>query len=99
MRIIYFIFSIALIGCASMVTNKRILENDPNAPVISGPNGGEIKYPAHLGKGREKAYRKMREYCDGPYKIISEQESFIVRRIKFECIPEPDTTSQEKTEK
>jgi len=89
---------------AQMVTTRRNLSTDPNAPQATGPDDGEIKY---LNEGiqsvrearRRDAYSRMKEYCNGHYRITSESEASEqptyfglvkgpgnVIRIKFECL-------------
>ncbi|MFH1262862.1 MAG: hypothetical protein V1495_05405 [Pseudomonadota bacterium] len=118
-KIIFAFMALSLLaGCgATIVSTKRNLSNDPNAPVASGPDGGEIKF---LNEGlresvaqeqRQDAYRQMKDYCHGPYKIVSEETKWEpysvsawvnptpahVVHVKFECLPEGVTTTDGKT--
>lgn len=67
-------------GCASA---RLMVARDPSAPnaPANETKGGVVAYVyrrsnAGTAKARKEAYALMADYCQGPYKIVSEGDQF-----------------------
>lgn len=75
MRLIGVIMVLLLSGCSASMVTKRGPGN-VNAPANEG-RGGTIRYltdgyQSAVDARRRNAYKKMRKYCGGSYRLISE---------------------------
>lgn len=72
------IASLLLTGCAGAeIVSLHGNSASPHAPSNEAASrGGVMKYesgnPGHAQRGRDDAYKKMHEFCRGPYKITQE---------------------------
>lgn len=69
---------VPFLSSCSATMESSLSKNSPYAPV-NEINGGTVSYlnDGYLSikeKRREDAYKKMHERCNGPYRIVSEED-------------------------